>query len=105
MSMSSIQVVRVDLPQGKLVITAEYYQGYRGSYLTPPEPDEIQILSMGYASGEALNLSEDEREEFIVEHYDIILEAVAKAHEEYLEELYSKFPEKDHSDLDPEIPF
>jgi len=105
MSMSSLQTVKVNLSLGDLIITAEYYQGYRGSYLTPPEPDEIQILSMSYASGETLNLTEDEREEFIVEYYDIILEAVAEAHEDYLEELYSKFPEKDYSELDPEIPF
>lgn len=89
---------KVTLPAyGEVTISAEYYPGYPGSYWAPPESDEMEIQTVTDLKGQVIHLTDEQVET----HYDLIMDALYRAHYEYESRVYGN----DNLTLDQDIPF
>lgn len=93
--------VNVTLPIGEVVAEVLYYQGHYGDYYTPPEPDEINIISLTDMNGRKVNLTDSQYEEY----YYLFLEAVSEAHSAYLDKQWNQYAEDYQASKDIDIPF
>jgi hypothetical protein len=93
---------KVTLPTyGEVTIEAEYYQGHMGTYWVPPDPDEINVVTVTTSEGQPITLTDEEHEQY----YYLMLEAVSEAHSAYLDKQFNQYAEEYLATLDKDIPY
>ena len=78
----------VNLPNiGEVVFLADYGAGHYGSYHTPPEPPEVNVLHIKDGSGCQVILSDEQYEEY----YDLFLEAADEKYQDLMASYYEQY--------------
>lgn len=81
----------VNLPNiGEVVFLADYGEGHYGSYHSPPEPPEVNVLHIKDGSGCQVELSDEQHEEY----YDLFLEAADEKYQDLMASYYDKYAQQ-----------
>ena len=87
----------VNLPIiGEATFLADYGEGFAGSYWNPPEPPEVNVISIKDALGCQVNLTDDQHEEY----YDLFLEAADEKYQDLIVSYYDTYANSLEEDLD-----